>query len=75
LLGETKAISYVYSKLQQEVTKEELRKLLELYIYVCNCGAEYDEVGMEILFKDLPDDFKCPNCNGSKKGFKKKGEE
>jgi len=30
---------------------------------------------MEILFKDLPDDFKCPNCKGSKKGFKKKGEE
>jgi len=76
LMGETKSISYVYSKLEQEVTKEELRKLLELYIYVCsNCGADYDEIRMEILFKDLPDDFKCPNCKGSKKGFKKKGEE
>jgi nitrite reductase (NADH) large subunit len=73
LLGETKAISYVYSKLEQEVTKEELRKLLELYIYVCdNCGAEYDEAVMETLFKDLSGDFKCPNCKGSKKGFKKK---
>ncbi|MHA2129322.1 MAG: FAD-dependent oxidoreductase, partial [Promethearchaeota archaeon] len=76
LLGDTKSISYVYSKLEQEVTKEELRALLELYIYICtNCGSEYDEVKMEILFKDLPDDFKCPNCKGSKDGFKKKGEE
>ncbi|MHA2035565.1 MAG: FAD-dependent oxidoreductase [Promethearchaeota archaeon] len=73
LLGETKSISYVYSKLEQEVTKEELRTLLELFIYVCsNCGMEYDEIKMEMLFKDLPDDFKCPNCKGSKEGFKKK---
>ncbi len=73
LLGETKAISYVYSKLEQEVTKEELRKLLELYIYICdNCGAEFDEAVMETLFKELPDDFKCPSCKGSKRGFKKK---
>ena len=77
LLGETKSISYVYSKLEQEVSKEELRKLLELYIYVCsNCKMyEYDEVLEKILFKALPDDFKCPGCKGSKKGFRKKGEE
>ncbi|MHA1987172.1 MAG: FAD-dependent oxidoreductase [Promethearchaeota archaeon] len=73
LLGDTKSISYVYNKLEQEVSKEELRVLLELYIYVCgNCGATYDEVLMETLFKDLPDDFKCPKCKGSKEGFKKK---
>lgn len=73
LLGETKSISYVYSKLEQEVTKEELRNLLEIYIYICtNCGSEYDEAVMEVLFKDLPDNFKCPNCNGPKEDFKQK---
>ncbi|MFX0080444.1 MAG: FAD-dependent oxidoreductase [Candidatus Hodarchaeota archaeon] len=73
LFGDTKAISYVYNKMEQDVDKNELRKLLELYIYICNnCGKEYDEAVMDILFKDLPDDFKCPNCNGPKENFKQK---
>jgi nitrite reductase (NADH) large subunit len=73
LFGENKAISFVYNKMEQDVDKNELRKLLELYIYVCNnCGKEYDEAKMALLFKDLPDDWKCPNCKGSKDGFKKR---
>ncbi|MFX1476904.1 MAG: rubredoxin, partial [Promethearchaeota archaeon] len=73
LLGETNAISYVYSKMEKDVDKHELRELLELNIYVCeNCGMEYDEIVMEMPFKELPDDFKCPNCKGPKNGFKKK---
>ena len=73
LFGENKAISYVYSKMEEEVDKNELKKLLELYSYICNkCGSEYDEVKMGILFKDLPPDWTCPNCKGSKDGFKKK---
>ncbi|MHA2391837.1 MAG: FAD-dependent oxidoreductase [Promethearchaeota archaeon] len=73
LFGESKALNYVYSKMEQDVDKNELRELLELYIYVCqNCGMEYDDAIMEILFKDLPNDFKCPKCKNSKKGFKKK---
>ncbi len=73
LFGDTKAISYVYSKMEQEVDGTELRKLLELYIYICkNCGKEYDEAIMEVLFKDLPDNFKCPNCNGPKEDFKQR---
>ena len=73
LFGENKAISFVYNKMEQEVTKEELRTLLELYIFICfNCGKEYDEAKMNVLFKNLPDDFKCPGCNGPKEGFKKK---
>ncbi|MFX0074787.1 MAG: FAD-dependent oxidoreductase [Candidatus Hermodarchaeota archaeon] len=73
LFGDNKALSYVYSKMEEDVNKEELRKLLELYIYICNnCGTEYDESKMGIPFKDLPDDFKCPNCKGSKDQFKKK---
>ena len=73
LFGDNKAISYVYKKMEQDVDKEELRKLLELYIYECsNCGAEYDESKMDVFFKNLPQDWKCPNCKKPKEGFKKK---
>ena len=73
LFGDNKAISYVYKKMEQDVDKEELRKLLELYIYECsNCGAEYDESKMVALFKNLPKDWRCPNCKNPKEGFKKK---
>ena len=59
--------------MEEDVDKEELRKLLELYLYVCNnCGMEYDEAKMNAMFDDLPADFKCPGCGGSKDGFKKK---
>jgi nitrite reductase (NADH) large subunit len=73
LFGDNKAMSYVYNKMEEDVDKEELKKLLELYSYICtNCGMEYDEAKMGILFKDLPLDWKCPNCEGSKNEFKKK---
>ena len=73
LFGDTKAISYVYNKMEQDVDKNDLRKLLELYIYICkNCGKEYDEAVMEVLFKDLPKNFRCPNCKGPKEDFKQK---
>ncbi|MFW9821833.1 MAG: FAD-dependent oxidoreductase [Candidatus Thorarchaeota archaeon] len=76
LFGESKAMSYVYSKMEQDVDKGELRELLELYIYVCqNCGMEYDDAKMEVLFEALPDDYKCPNCKNPKGGFKKKEKE
>jgi len=73
LFGDNKAMSFVYNKMEQDVNKEELREILELYLYICsNCGTEYDETKMEVLFKDLPDDWKCPNCKHPKTGFKKK---
>ncbi|MFX0029089.1 MAG: FAD-dependent oxidoreductase [Candidatus Hermodarchaeota archaeon] len=73
LFGDTKAISYVYNKMEQDVNRDELRKLLELYIYICNnCGKEYDEAVMGVLFKDLSKDFRCPGCNGPKEDFIKK---
>ncbi|NVM18075.1 MAG: FAD-dependent oxidoreductase [Candidatus Lokiarchaeota archaeon] len=72
LFGDNKAMSFVYKKMEQDVTREELMDILELYIYICsNCGAEYDETKREFLFKDLPDDWKCPNCKHPKEGFKK----
>ncbi len=71
LFGDSKAMSYVYNKMEQDVEKEELRRLMELYIYVCsNCGKEYDEAKMDVLFRDLPKDFQCPECNGPKDVFK-----
>ncbi len=73
LFGDTKAISFVYNKMEQDVNKYELRELLEIYIYICeNCGMEYDEAVMDTLFKNLPKSFKCPKCKGPKKGFKRK---
>ena len=72
LFGDNKAMSFVYKKMEQDVTREELMDILELYLYKCsNCGAEYDETKREFLFKDLPDDWKCPNCKHPKEGFKK----
>ena len=73
LFGENKVMPYIYKKMEEDVDKEELRKLLELYIFVCNnCGMEYDEAKMNVMFDDLPADFKCPRCGGSKDNFKKK---
>jgi len=72
LFGDNKAMSFVYKKMEQDVTREELMNILELYLYICsNCGAEYDETKREFLFKDLPEDWKCPNCKHPKEGFKK----
>ena len=72
LFGDNKAMSFVYKKMEQDVTRQELMEILELYLYKCsNCGAEYDETKMEILFIDLPDDWKCPNCKHPKDGFNK----
>jgi len=70
LFGDNKAMSFVYKKMEQDVTRQELMDILELYLYKCsNCGAEYDETKMEVLFKDLPEEWKCPNCKHSKEGF------
>ena len=72
LFGDNKAMSFVYKKMEQDVTRQELMEILELYLYKCsNCGAEYDETKMEVLFKDLPEEWKCPNCKHSKEGFNK----
>ena len=58
--------------MEQEVSKEELIELLELYKYKCvGCGTIYDETKEEKLFKNLPDDWKCPNCGNAKINFKK----
>jgi nitrite reductase (NADH) large subunit len=73
LFGENKAISYVYKKMEEDVDKEELRKLLDLYVYECTkCGYQYDEAKMTILFENLPKDFKCPKCGALKSQMQKK---
>ncbi|HEC40713.1 MAG TPA: hypothetical protein ENI29_20895, partial [bacterium] len=71
LFGETDMMSFVYKKMEQDVDKQELRKLLKMYLYRCsNCNTEYDEFLMDKLFNDLPDDWKC-KCGASKNQFKK----
>lgn len=73
LFGDNKAISYVYNKMEEDVDKHELRELLEIHIYECsNCGMLYDEAKKDVLFKDLPDTFQCPECGSSKDAFTEK---
>jgi len=70
LFGDNNALSYVYNKMEQDVSREELLELLNLYLYECSqCGMIYDETKMAKLFKDLPDDWKCPNCKNPKEKF------
>ena len=70
LFGDNKAMSFVYKKMEQDVTRKELMEILELYVYRCSkCGGEYDETKREVLFKDLPNDWKCTNCKNPKEGF------
>ena len=39
-------------------------------MYECSiCGHEYDEVKEGVLFKDLPDDWECPDCGIGKDSF------
>jgi len=70
LFGENEARSFVNKKMDKEVNESELRKAINLYKWRCGkCGAIYDEAVMELLFKNLPDDWKCPNCGAAKKEF------
>ena len=59
--------------MEEDVDENELRELLEVHIYECsNCGMLYDEAKMDVLFKDLPDNFQCPECGGPKDEFVEK---
>ncbi len=72
LFGEKKAIPFVNKNLETEIDERELREAIDLYKWICGeCGAIYDEAKMDLLFKDLPIDWKCPECKGPKNGFKK----
>ena len=38
--------------------------------YKCNvCDYVYDEKNEDVAFKDLKDDYSCPNCGCSKEDF------
>lgn len=73
LFGEKEAVPYVTRNIDMEVNEAELRMAINLYEWICGgCGDVYDEAKMELLFKDLPDNWKCPKCKGPKSGFHKK---
>ena len=70
LFGEKKAIPYVNRNLDEEIEEKELRQAIDMYRWICGgCGNVYDEAKMEIMFKDLPPDWKCPNCKAPKDKF------
>ncbi len=72
LYGEKEAVPYVTRNIDSEVNEDELRLAINLYEWICGgCGNVYDEAKMELLFKHLPEDWKCPKCNNPKSGFKK----
>ncbi len=72
IFGEPDAIPYVNKNIEQLIKEGELRQAINLYVWICGgCGNEYDEAKMELLFKDLPEDWKCPKCKNPKNGFKK----
>ena len=73
LFGEKKAIPYVNRNIEKDINEIELREAINLYEWICGgCENIYDEAKMELLFKYLPDDWKCPNCKGLKDKFIKK---
>jgi len=73
LFGEKEAVPYVTRNIDTDINEDELRLAINLYEWICGgCGDVYDEAKMELLFKHLPEDWKCPKCNGPKNGFKQK---
>ncbi len=73
IFGEKDAIPYITKNVEKLIKESELRVAINLYIWICGgCGNHYDEAKMELLFKDLPKDWKCPSCKGPKNSFKKK---
>jgi len=69
LFGEKEAVPYVTRNIDTQVDDAELRLAINLYEWICGgCGGVYDEAKMELLFKDLPDNWKCPKCKGLKIG-------
>lgn len=41
--------------------------------YVCaDCGFVYNNVKKKVKFEDLPESYKCPQCNASKRRFARK---
>ena len=72
LFGEKEAIPYVNKNLEKEIEEAELRMAINLYKWICGgCGGIYDEAKMDLLFKYLPEDWKCPKCKTPKNKFKK----
>ena len=72
IFGEPDAIPYVNKNIEQLIKEGELRQAINLYVWICGgCGNEYDEAKMELLFKDLPEDWKCPKCETPKNRFEK----
>ncbi len=72
LFGEKNAVPYINKNIEKEIEDNELRKAINLYEWICQiCGNIYDEAKEDILFKDLPKDWKCV-CGSPKSEYKNK---
>ncbi|MHA1285208.1 MAG: FAD-dependent oxidoreductase [Promethearchaeota archaeon] len=72
VFGDKKPITYLNKNIEHKINENELREVMEFYKWICgNCGFEYDDAKMEILFQNLPDDWTCV-CGAPKSNFNKK---
>ncbi len=72
LFGEKEAIPYVNQNIENNVDKEEVKKVFHFDKWICDeCSWEYDESKLETAFDSLADDYRCPGCKASKSSFKK----
>ncbi|MHA1804317.1 MAG: FAD-dependent oxidoreductase [Promethearchaeota archaeon] len=71
LFGGKKAVPYISKNIESEINEDELRKVVELFKWRCkNCNYVYDDAKNDILFKELPDDWKC-KCDSPKTMFER----
>ena len=72
IMGAKKAVPYINRNIEKDIQEEELRSAIELYMWQCGgCGNNYDEGKMNLLFLNLPEDWKC-DCGASKDKFVRK---
>ncbi|MBY9007773.1 MAG: FAD-dependent oxidoreductase [Candidatus Lokiarchaeota archaeon] len=73
LFGEKNAVAYVNKNIEKKIEdNRELRKAINLYEWICQmCGNTYDDAKIDILFRNLPKDWKCV-CGAPKDKYKNK---
>ncbi len=72
IFGDKEGIPYVNQNIENNVNKEEVKKVFQFDKWVCGkCSWEYDESKLETAFESLPDDYKCFKCKAPKSTFKK----
>ncbi len=72
LFGEKKAVPYISRHIETEVEEPELRRAIDMFKWRCQgCGNIYDEAKKGVKFEDLPEGWKCSNCEAPKESFQR----